>query len=106
MSRQCSDSVPATACASTDEHLLGEIHQVLVRRVGLIELEHRELGEVGGVDALVAEVATDLEHALEAADHQPLQVELGGDAKEQVEVERVVMRHEGPCGGAPVQSAA
>jgi hypothetical protein len=32
-------------------------------------------------DALVAEVAVDLEHALQAADHQALQVQLGRDAQ-------------------------
>ena len=43
---------------------------------------------------LVAEVAADLEDALEAADHQPLQVQLGRDAQVEVEVERVVVGDE------------
>ena len=71
-------------------------HQVLVRRVGLVELEHRELGVVPGRDPLVAEVAVDLVDALDAADDQPLQVELGRDPQEEVDVERVVVRHERP----------
>ena len=41
--------------------------------------------------ALVAEVAVDLEYFLEAADHQPLQIQLGRDAQEELHVERVVV---------------
>ena len=55
---------------------------VPVRRV---ELQHRELGVVARTrDAFVAEVAVDLEHALEAADDQALQVQLRRDAQEHV----------------------
>ena len=49
-----------------------------------------------GADALVAEVAVDLVDALEAAHHQALEVQLRGDAHEEVDVERVVVRGEGP----------
>ena len=76
------------------EQLLGERHQVLVGGVGLVELEHRELGVVLARQPLVAEDAADLVDALEAADDQPLEVQLGGDAHEEVEVERVVVRVE------------
>ena len=48
------------------------------------------------VDALVAKVVADLVHAVEAADHQPLEIQLIGDAHEERHVERVVMRREGP----------
>ena len=75
--------------------LLGEGHEVGVVGVGLVELEHGELGVVAGGDALVAEHPSDLEHLLEAAHHQPLQVELGGDAQVEVEVEGVVVADEG-----------
>ena len=51
-------------------------------------------------DAFVAEVAVDLEHPLEAADDQPLQVQLGRDAQVQLHVERVVVRDERPRRGA------
>jgi hypothetical protein len=50
---------------------------------------------VADADPLVAEVAVDLEHPLEAAHQQPLQVELGRDAQEHLLVERVVVGHEG-----------
>ena len=77
-------------------HLFGHRHQVLVVAVGLIELEHRELGIVPRRDAFVAEIAVDLVHALEAAHDQPLEIQLGRDAQKQIDVERVVMRAERP----------
>ena len=82
------------------EKLLGEVHQVVVVGVGLVELEHGELGVVAGGDALVAEVAVDLVDAIEAADDQALEVELGGDAQEKIDIERVVVGDEGARGGA------
>ena len=39
-------------------------HEVVVVGVGLVELEHGELGVVAGADALVAEVAVDLVDAV------------------------------------------
>ncbi len=50
-------------------------------------------------DAFVAEVAVDLVDAVHAADHQALEIELGRDAQEEVEVERVVVGGErlGDC---------
>ncbi len=47
-------------------------------------------------DALVAEVATDLIHAVESADDQPLQVQLEADAQIQVLVQLVVVRNKRP----------
>ena len=94
---------PGTRCGGAAHRLrgaahqrLGEIDHVHVVGVCLVELQHRELGVVLGGDALVAEVAIDLEHALEAADHEPLEIQLGRDAQVQVGVERVVVRHERP----------
>jgi hypothetical protein len=46
---------------------------------------------VAGGDAFVAEVAVDLEDLLQAAHHQALQVQLRGDAQEQLHVQRVVV---------------
>ena len=74
--------------------LLGERHHVRVVAVGLVELEHRELGVVAGGQALVAEHPPDLEHPLEAADGEALQVELRRDPQEELHVERVVVRGE------------
>ncbi len=58
---------------------------------GRVELHHRELGVVSHGHPFVAEVAVDFEHALKAADHQALQIELGCDAQEHLLVERVVV---------------
>ena len=52
-------------------------------------------------DAFVAKVPVDLVDPLQAAHHQALQVELGGDAQEEIEVEGVVVGHEGPGRGSP-----
>ena len=74
------------------EHLLGHRHQVVIVRVRLVELEHREFGIVLRRDAFVPEVARDLVDPLDASDRQPLQVQLGRDPEVQIHVERVVMR--------------
>ena len=73
------------------EQFLGQVHVVFVVGVGLVELEHGELGVVPGRDAFVTEVAVDLEDLLETADHQALEVQLRGDAQEHGHVQRVVM---------------
>ncbi len=72
----------------------GEVHQVLVVPERRVELHHGELGVVTDADALVAEAAVDLEHALETAHDQALEVELGRDAQEHFLVQRIVMRDE------------
>ena len=76
------------------QHFLGEIHEVAVVAVGLVELEHGELGVVLGRNAFVPEISVDLEHLFESAHHQALEIELGRDAQEEVHVERVMMRLE------------
>ena len=55
---------------------------------------------MAGREAFVPEVAVDLEHLLEAAHHQPLEVKLRRDAQEQFHVQRVVVRGEGLGRGA------
>src|SRR3546814_12973698 len=47
--------------------------------------------DVCSSDLLVPEHPPDLEHPLEAADREALQVELGRDPQEEVEIERVVV---------------
>ena len=81
---------------------LAALGDVVVVRVRLVPLEHRELGVVLGREALVAEVLADLVDALEAADDQPLEVQLGGDPQVQRAVERVVVGRERARGGAAV----
>ena len=84
----------------TMQQPLDQVHQVAVVRVGPVQLEHRELGVVPGRHALVAEIAIDLVDALEAADHQALEIQLRRDAQVHVHVERVVVRDERPRGRA------
>ena len=74
--------------------LLEPAHGVAVVGVGLVPLDHRELGVVLGREALVAEVLADLVDALEPADDAALEVQLGRDPQVHVLVERVVVGHE------------
>ncbi len=73
---------------------LGEIHLVAVGPPGGVELHHGELGVVPRAQAFVAEIAVDLEHPLEAAHQQALEVKLGRDAQIHLLIERVVVRDE------------
>src|SRR5690606_2239850 len=79
-----------------------EVEHHVVVGVRLVGLQHRELGVVLVGDALVAEGAAHLEDLLHAADAQPLQVQLGGDAQVQVEVVGVDVGGEGAGVGAAV----
>ena len=78
------------------DQALGQVHAVVDVAEGPVGLEGGELRAVAGVDSLVAEVAGDLEDPLVASDHQPLQIELGGDAQAEVDVEGVGVGHERP----------
>ena len=95
-------------------HLLGQLHlpitplrsphDVVHVRVGHVELAGGELGVVGHVDRLVAELSAQLVHAVHSSDHElldvsggeraDLQVELRGDAHVEVEVQVVVVGDE------------
>ena len=79
---------------SARQEVFKQIHHVVKIGVGLIELNGRELGVVLRVHALIAEDAADLVDALNAADYKALEVELGCDAQEHVDIQRVVMGYE------------
>src|SRR3954451_22416265 len=96
------ETVLAQPARDEVHELLGVARDVLVVRVGLVPLEHRELGVVLERQPLVAEVLADLVHALQAADDQPLEVELDRDAEVEVALQRVVVRREGPRDAAAV----
>ena len=85
---------PAGGASHLCQELLCERHQISVVGIGLVELQHRELGVVVGRDPLVAEVAVDLVHPFQPPDHAPLQVQLRRDAEVEREIQRVVMRDE------------
>ena len=95
--------VPSTRSATSATRFSRSCAVLLVVGVGLVPLEHRELGVVLVRDALVAEVLAELVDAVDAADDQPLQVQLGGDAQVEVAVERVVVGREGPRQRAAVE---
>ena len=82
------------------EHILGEGHHPVVVLVGHVDFHGGELGVVGAVHTLVAEVAAELIHSGEATHDEALEVELVGDAEVEVDVERVVVGDEGACSGA------
>ncbi len=84
------------------DEVLREVGDAVVVGVRLVRLEHRELGAVRGVGALVAEVAVDLEHPVEPAHDGALEEQLGRDAQVELGVERVGLRHERPGRGAAV----
>ena len=88
--------MPSVSSATRGDEPLHPVHRVAVVGVGLVPLEHRELGVVLERDALVAEVLADLVDALETADDQALEVELGRDPKVERLVEFVVVRLERP----------
>mmetsp|Transcript_56 Transcript_56/g.189 ORF Transcript_56/g.189 Transcript_56/m.189 type:complete len:549 (+) Transcript_56:61-1707(+) len=79
--------------------LLSHVHQIIVVCVCHVELAGGELRVVREVDALVSEIPPDLVHPVHAPYHQHLQVELGGDAHEEVQVQLVVVSDEGTGGG-------
>ncbi len=93
----------ADRLGSRGDELLGARRDVLVVGVGLVQLEHRELGVVLLRDALVAEVLAELVDALQPADDAALEVQLGRDPQEQRAVERVVVGRERPRRGAAVE---
>ena len=82
------------------QQILGKVHEIGIHRVGLIELQHGEFGIVPGGKPFVAEVAVELEHFAAAADEQPLEIQLGGDAQIHRQVERVVVGDERARRGA------
>ena len=68
----------------------GQIHQVFVSGVGLIEFEHREFRVVLAGNAFVSEVAVYLKYPVESTHDQPFQIELRRNAQVQVHAQRVV----------------
>ena len=78
------------------DYVLGQGHHVAEVPVRPVDLHHRELGVVVRVHRLVPEVPGNLKDLLEAAHHEPLQVEFGSDPEEEFLVEEVVVGGERP----------
>lgn len=81
------------------DKLLGQVHDVVHIGVGPVELASGELGVMGQVDALVTELTANLVDTVQTTDGQHLEVQLGGNTHEHVEVEVVVVGDEGLGGG-------
>ena len=83
--------------------LLGNLRHHVVVGVRGVELQHGEFRIVRGVDSLISEIAPDLIHLLDPADHETFEIELEGDPQIKVHVERVRVRAEGPGRRSTVQ---
>ncbi len=81
------------------KELFGEFHHPVVVLVGNVYLHACELGVVGAVHALVAEVLADLVYAVKSTYDEAFEVQLGSDAQVQVDVERVVVGYKRTCAG-------
>ena len=90
------DGAAGCLCHGRDHDRLGQLHHVVVVAERLVGLEQRELGVVPRVEALVAKHATDLEHAIHAADDQALERQLQRDPQRHLDVQRVVVGDERP----------
>ena len=55
------------------EEALSDLHQIVVVGVGHVKLASGELGVVGEVNALIAELATDLVNTVKASNNEHLQ---------------------------------
>ena len=66
----------------------------MIVRISLIKLQHRELRIVLRRDPLIAEVPVNLVDTIHPANYQPLEIQLGRDAQEQIQIERIVMGRE------------
>ena len=97
------DREAADGASRLGGHLLDHGHDVVVVHVGLVGLEHGELGVVLEAHALVAEVLAQLVDLVDAADDAALEVQLGGDAQVEVALELVVVRGERTRQGAAVE---
>ncbi|MPM09213.1 hypothetical protein SDC9_55529 [bioreactor metagenome] len=91
---------PADHVGCVPDDLLGEVHHVVVVRVGPVHLHGGELRVVHGVEPLVAEVLSHLIYPAEHAHHEALQVEFRGDAEVHLHAQGVVEGLEGPRVGA------
>ena len=85
------------------DEALDHFGAVVVGAPGLVGFQHCELGAVGGIHALVTEVAVDLKDAFHATNHAPLEVQLGGDAQVEIDIQGVGMGDKRPGRRTTVQ---
>ena len=78
------------------DEALDHLGAVVVGAPGLVGFQHCELGAVGGIHTLVTEVAVDLKDAFHATNHAPLEVQLGGDAQVEIDIQGIGMSDKRP----------
>ena len=62
------------------DHLLSQLHHLVVICISHVELEHRKFRIMGAVDALIAEIPSNFIHPFQVSYQQSLQVQLKRDA--------------------------
>ena len=82
-------------------HLFGAAHDTLIIGIGFVKLKLGKFRVVLKAHPFVAEVAPDLIDAVKAADDQPLEIKLKGDAQVEVLVQLVVMGDKGLAAAPP-----
>mmetsp|Transcript_59178 Transcript_59178/g.157505 ORF Transcript_59178/g.157505 Transcript_59178/m.157505 type:complete len:233 (-) Transcript_59178:427-1125(-) len=82
------------------DHLLGNIHKVVVVGVRHVKLAGRELWIVRHVNTLVPEVSANLIDAIEATNHQGLEIQFWCHPHEKIQTEIVVVGHKRLSRGA------
>lgn len=78
----------------TRNHALSHVHEIVHVGVSHVEFTNGEFGIMSHVDLLVSEHSTNLKHSVETADDKFLEVQLGSDTEEEVQLEIVVVRNE------------
>ncbi len=91
----CNGRGPKYFLCQVTVQVLGQIHHAVIISVSLVELHQSEFRIMTGVDALVTEYTADLVNALQTADDQALQVQLKGDTKLHILIQRIEMRFKG-----------
>src|SRR4051794_8664971 len=86
--------------SSRGDQGLGQSHHRVVIRVGLVSFQERKFRVVLGVDALVAEDASNFVDAVNAPHQKTLQMNLQRDAEEKRALVRIVESLKRPGGGA------
>src|SRR5690625_5173155 len=93
---------PAERLCTVHHQRSRQFHHRVVVAVGLVRLEHHELGVVRGVDTLVAESLADLVDALDSTGDRAFEVEFQRDAQQYILVEGIQMRTKRPRRGTAI----
>ena len=81
------------------QQVLGQVHQVMIIRIGLIEFQHGEFRIMPGRQPLVTKITINLVDLFITTDNQSFQIQFRCDTQKQVHVQRIVEGSERPCSG-------